>query len=112
MQFDGDYVSEFTEKSQANEGWINGGFFVLEPEVIEYIKGDLTPWEGEPLETLSKEKQLLAYRHYGFWQPMDTLREQKQLEKLWEKRRAPWKVWDKNKSLINKMLLEKNVNKN
>jgi glucose-1-phosphate cytidylyltransferase len=104
LEFEGDIVSRFTEKSQANEGWINGGFFVLEPEVINYIKDDSTSWELEPLESLAKEKELVAFRHNGFWQPMDTLREHKQLEKMWESDNAPWKVWDgKGKILINKI---------
>lgn len=108
MDFDGNFVSQFTEKSQAKEGWINGGFFVLEPQVIDYIKDDSMPWESEPLEKLAEERQLLAYRHSGFWQPMDTLREHKQLEKLWDDGIAPWKLWDdKNKTLLNEMLTKK-----
>jgi glucose-1-phosphate cytidylyltransferase len=108
IDFEGDFVSKFTEKSQAKEGWINGGFFVLEPEVINYIKDDSTSWESEPLERLAEEKQLLAFRHFGFWQPMDTLREHKQLEKLWEDGKAPWKLWDeKNKAALNEMLTKR-----
>jgi len=91
--FDGDRVLEFSEKPQTAEGWINGGFFVLEPEVFDYIEGDETAWEGEPLKQLAADKQLMAYRHEGFWQPMDTLREKQLLNELWTKKGAPWKVW-------------------
>jgi glucose-1-phosphate cytidylyltransferase len=91
--FDGDRVSEFTEKPQAGEGWINGGFFVLDRGVLDYIDGDETLWEREPLERLAADGQLMACRHEGFWQPMDTLREKKILEELWATGRAPWKVW-------------------
>ena len=91
--FDGDRVVEFTEKPQTSEGWINGGFFVLEPAVFDYIEGDETYWEREPLERLAADGQLVAYRHEGFWQPMDTLREKRLLNELWNKGEAPWKVW-------------------
>ena len=91
--FDGDRVSEFTEKPQTGEGWINGGFFVLDRRVLDYIDGDETLWEREPLERLAADGQLMAFRHDGFWQPMDTLRERKLLEDLWPTGRAPWKVW-------------------
>jgi glucose-1-phosphate cytidylyltransferase len=91
--FDGDRVSEFTEKPQTGEGWINGGFFVLDRDVLDYIDGDETLWEREPLERLAADGQLMACRHEGFWQPMDTLREKKLLEDLWNSGRAPWKVW-------------------
>jgi glucose-1-phosphate cytidylyltransferase len=91
--FDGDAVAEFTEKPQAGEGWINGGFFVLDRRVLDYVDGDETLWEREPLERLARDGQLMAYRHQGFWQPMDTLRERKLLEDLWASGRAPWKVW-------------------
>lgn len=73
--------------------WINGGFFVLEPKVFDYIKNDKTVWEREPLERLTNEKQLSAYKHTGFWQPMDTLRDKKYLEKLWQTNNAHWKIW-------------------
>ena len=73
---------------------MNGGFFVLEPQVLEYIAGDETVWEAEPLERLAREGNLCAYRHSGFWQPMDTLRDKKYLEDLWRTNRAPWKVWE------------------
>src|SRR5947199_374091 len=91
--FDGDLVSRFEEKPQIGEGWINGGFFVLEPEVHDYIEGDDTPWEHAPLERLAADGQLVAYRHDDFWQCMDTLRDLRLLESLWQQRRAPWKVW-------------------
>ena len=93
LTFAGDLVTKFVEKPQIGEGWINGGFFVLEPEVLNYIKGDETHWEWEPLEHLAEEGQLVAYRHEGFWQPMDTLREKRLLNELWNKGEAPWKVW-------------------
>jgi glucose-1-phosphate cytidylyltransferase len=93
MTFDGDLVKEFTEKPQIGEGWINGGFFVLEPGVLDYIAGDQTVFEREPLENLARDRQLAAYRHDGFWQCMDTLRDKRLLESLWETGQAPWKVW-------------------
>jgi len=93
IELDGDVVSEFSEKPQAREGWINGAFFVLEPQVLDYIDGDETEWEKEPLERLAADGQLMAYRHGGFWQCMDTLRERKLLEQLWDSGNAPWKVW-------------------
>lgn len=93
IKFEGDAVSEFTEKPQTGEGWINGGFFVLNRRALDYIDGDDTLWEREPLERLAGDKQLMAYRHEGFWQPMDTLRERRLLEDLWASGTAPWKVW-------------------
>jgi glucose-1-phosphate cytidylyltransferase len=87
-------IVEFTEKPQADGGWINGGFFVLEPGVTDFIAGDETIWEREPLERLAREGQLMAYYHEGFWQPMDTLREKMLLENLWNSGHAPWKVWN------------------
>lgn len=93
LELDGDRVVSFSEKSQLGEGWINGGFFVLEPRVLDYIEGDHTHWEREPLERLAREGQLLAYRHESFWQCMDTLRDKRLLEALWVGGRAPWKVW-------------------
>jgi glucose-1-phosphate cytidylyltransferase len=74
--------------------WVNGGFFVLQPEVLEYIKGDQTIWEREPIEHLARDGQLSAFTHKGFWQPMDTLRDKIRLEELWQSGQAPWKVWD------------------
>ena len=93
LVFDGDLIREFTEKPQIGEGWINGGFFVLEPGVLDYIAGDDIVFEREPLERLAKDGQLAAYRHDGFWQCMDTLRDLRLLESLWESGAAPWKVW-------------------
>ncbi len=107
IEFHGDLVAKFSEKSQANEGWINGGFFVLEPDVINYIDDDATAWERAPLENLAKEKELIAFRHDGFWQPMDTLREYNQLEALWQTEKAPWKVWEqKPQELLKKLKKE------
>ena len=94
MKFNSDRVTEFTEKPQIGEGWINGAFFVLEPGVFEYIDGDDTVWEREPLEQLAKDGQLIAYRHASFWQCMDTLREKHILESLWQSGKAPWKIWE------------------
>ena len=93
MTFDGNRVLEFSEKPQAAEGWINGAFFVLEPQVFDYIESDETAWEKEPMERLSREGQLMAYRHTDFWQCMDTLRDKGLLEALWQKGDAPWKTW-------------------
>lgn len=93
LRFNGDNVVHFEEKSQIDEGWINGGFFVLEPGVVDYISDDETIFERSPLERLAAEGQLMAYRHNGFWQCMDTLRDRRLLEQLWEDGEAPWKVW-------------------
>ena len=86
-------VIEFGEKNQADEGWINGGFFVLKPDVIELISGDTTAFENGPLAKLASMNQMKAFRHSGFWQPMDTLRDKNSLNELWETKKAPWKVW-------------------
>lgn len=86
-------VDHFREKPSGDGAWINGGFFVLEPGAIDYIAGDLTVWEAEPLQKLAANRQLVAYRHTGFWQPMDTLRDKKLLEDLWSSGKAPWKTW-------------------
>lgn len=86
-------VIKFDEKPQSGEGWINGGFFVFEPKVLEYIDGDETSLEREPLERLASDGQLMAYFHDDFWQPMDTLRDKRYLEALWDEGKAPWKVW-------------------
>jgi glucose-1-phosphate cytidylyltransferase len=83
----------FKEKPQG-ESWINGGFFVLSPQVIDYIDGDETVWEKEPMEKLARKGQLSTYIHAGFFQPMDTLREKMQLEEMWNSCKAPWKVWE------------------
>ena len=93
MEMDGDAIVEFSEKPQTGEGWINGAFFVCEPEIFDYIDGDTTPWEREPLERLAKDGQLMAYRHESFWQCMDTLRDKQHLQALWDSGQAPWKVW-------------------
>ncbi len=86
-------ISTFKEKPQGDSAWINGGFFVLEPGVMDYIEGDSIVWEREPMEELAHDEMLSAYRHYGFWQPMDTLRDKNVLEELWQGGKAPWKVW-------------------
>jgi len=93
VSLDGDRISSFTEKPQTGAGWINGGFFVLNPGALEYIDGDETIWEREPLEELARDGELMAFRHTGFWQPMDTLREKHLLDRLWQSGGAPWKVW-------------------
>lgn len=92
--FDGDLVARFTEKPQAGEGWINGGYLVFEPKIFRYLSGDSCSLEGDALERLAAERQLAAYKHAGFWQCMDTLRDKKSLEALWQSGKAPWKVWD------------------
>jgi glucose-1-phosphate cytidylyltransferase len=94
LSLDGDAVREFSEKPQTGEGWINGGFFVFEPQILDYITGDDTILERDPLERLSQEGQLMAFRHEGFWQPMDTIRDRQQLEQLWASGQAPWKTWN------------------
>ncbi len=86
-------VSSFKEKPQGEDSWINGGYFVLEPEVFNLIEGDNTFWEREPLEWLSKNNKLVAFKHSGFWLPMDTLRDKNRLEDLWQSNKASWKVW-------------------
>jgi glucose-1-phosphate cytidylyltransferase len=100
LEMDGDRIVEFSEKPQTREGWINGAFFVLEPAVFDYIEGDLTHWEKEPLEQLAQEGQLMAYKHTSFWQCMDTLREKKYLESLWQGGQAPWKIWEEKDARI------------
>ena len=92
LSFYGDLVTRFAEKPQIGEGWINGGFFVLEPQVLDYIDGDHTVFEHEPLVRLSRDGQLVAYRHEGFWQCMDTLRDVRFLERLWSEGKAPWRT--------------------
>lgn len=86
-------IATFKEKPHGDGAWINGGFFVLEPAVMDYITGDATVWEREPLEKLAQDGMVSAYKHYGFWQPMDTLRDKNLLEELWQSGQAPWKVW-------------------
>lgn len=87
-------VKAFKEKPRGDGAWINGGFFVLEPQIFEYIEGDETIWEKDPLENLAKDEQLMAYKHTGFWKPMDTLRDKRELEVLWQSGNPPWKVWE------------------
>jgi glucose-1-phosphate cytidylyltransferase len=84
----------FSEKPIGDGAWINGGFFVLEPGIFDYIRGDETLWEQDPVERLAKEGNLYAFKHYGFWKPMDTLRDKRDLEELWMSGKAPWKIWD------------------
>ena len=88
-------VMRFEEKPSDEIGWINGGFFVLEPRVLEFIEGDKTSWEAEPLRSLARDGELVAYEHSGFWQPCDTLRDKRELERLWAGGRAPWRTWDR-----------------
>lgn len=90
---DNNEVLGFKEKPKGDTSWINGGFFVLEPQVFDYIAGDETFFEREPLENIAKENQLVAYKHEGFWQPMDTIRDKNMLENLWSSGQAPWKSW-------------------
>ncbi|MFQ5770303.1 MAG: glucose-1-phosphate cytidylyltransferase [bacterium] len=91
----GNRIVEFSEKPQTSEGWINGAFFVLEPGIFDYINGDDTQWEKEPLECLARDGQLMAYKHTSFWQCMDTLRDKVYLENIWQTGNAPWKIWSK-----------------
>ncbi len=93
LEINDNKITEFSEKPQTAEGWINGAFFVLEPEIFDYIEGDDTQWEKEPLERLAAEGQLHAYIHSSFWQCMDTIRDKKLLEGLWDAGNAPWKTW-------------------
>jgi glucose-1-phosphate cytidylyltransferase len=93
LELIGNKVEGFLEKPKGDGGYINGGFFVLSPKVLDYIEGDTTPWEQAPLTNLAKEGELQSYRHDGFWQPMDTLREKNILESLWDQKSAPWKTW-------------------
>ena len=93
LTMEGDLVRGFTEKPRGDGGFINGGFFVLQPEVIDRIDDDATVWEAGPLESLARDGQLGAFQHDGFWQPMDTLRDKNALEELWASGRAPWKLW-------------------
>ena len=86
-------INHFEEKPVGDKSWINGGFFVLNPSVIDCIKDDKTIWENEPVINLAKEKQLFAFKHNGFWMPMDTLREKNTLNKLWDSGNPPWKIW-------------------
>ena len=93
MSFDGDRVVDFKEKPQTESGWINGGFFVFEPGIFDYLSGDDTVLEADPLEHLARDGQLMAYKHNDFWQCMDTVRDKMRLEELWQSGSAPWKSW-------------------
>jgi glucose-1-phosphate cytidylyltransferase len=95
MAIEREYVTDFYEKPEEGEGWINGGFFVLNAKVLDYIEDDRTAWEKEPVERLARDHELVGYTHPGFWSCMDTLREKNMLEDLWSSSRAPWRVWDK-----------------
>jgi glucose-1-phosphate cytidylyltransferase len=94
LDIDGTSVKSFTEKPQGDGGWINGGFFVLNPKVLELVSSDAIVWEKEPLEALASQSQLESFFHSGFWRPMDTLRDKTILEELWASGKAPWKTWD------------------
>ena len=91
--FEGDLITDFYEKPENAEGWINGGYFVLSPKVIDYIENDETIWERGPIERLAREGQLVGYRHNHFWSCMDTLKEKNNLEEAWSSGKAPWKIW-------------------
>lgn len=93
MSKDGLGINSFVEKPLGDGGWINGGFFVCQPEVLSYIRNDDTIWEREPLEQLAEQNQLTGFKHYGFWKPMDSMRDHKQLNDLWDAGNAPWKIW-------------------
>jgi glucose-1-phosphate cytidylyltransferase len=93
IAFEDDRVTEFYEKPQTSEGWINGGYYVLNRKVIDYIEDDETIWERDPIEQLTHDSQLMGYRHYGFWSCMDTLKEKNFLEDLWRSGKPPWKIW-------------------
>ncbi len=95
MKFEGDKVVSFEEKPQTAEGWINGAFFVLEPEVLDYIEGDMVMFEHAPMEQLARNGQLMAYRHDGFWACMDTLRDKHLLEEMWNSNNRPWATWER-----------------
>ena len=94
IDINGNRVKKFLEKPKGDNSWINGGFFVCEPEIFNFINGDETVWEGEPMERLTNESQISAYKHHGFWSAMDTLRDKLYLEKLWNEKRAEWKLWE------------------
>jgi len=93
LSIEADRIIDFKEKPQGDGGWINGGFFVLQPEIFDYIEGDSTIWERSPLERLAKDNQLSAYKHTKFWSPLDTLYDKNYLEELWNSGKAPWKTW-------------------
>lgn len=93
LNFDNHKITSFEEKPQGDGSWINGGYFVLSPKIFDYIEGDKTTWEREPMENLARDGELVGFMHHGFWRPMDTLRDRQYLEALWENNEAPWKVW-------------------
>lgn len=93
LDVDSNLITAYSEKAKKDVSYVNGGFFVLEPGAIDYIEGEQTSWEKEPLSRLSEQRELAAYRHHGFWQPMDTLRDKAHLERLWQSGNAPWKIW-------------------
>jgi glucose-1-phosphate cytidylyltransferase len=93
LRADDPTISSFTEKPRGDGAWINGGFFVLEPGVLDYIGGDQEMWEQEPMRRLAGDGELKAFRHTGFWHAMDTLRDKQELQNLWDSGRAPWKIW-------------------
>lgn len=95
MEFNGDKVTDFHEKPQVGGGWINGGFFVFEPEIFKYLEGDNTVLEGKPMERLAQDGQLIAYKHHGFWHCMDTPRDRDELNEMWSRSKAKWNIWDK-----------------
>ena len=95
IDLQGDQVLSFREKSQQDVGWINGGFMVLDPKVLDYVAGDHVMFEREPMERLAADGELMCFRHDGFWQCMDTLRDKQKLDSLWDSGKAPWKLWDK-----------------
>ncbi|MDF2537576.1 MAG: glucose-phosphate cytidylyltransferase RfbF [Herbinix sp.] len=101
MDIQGNQVMSFREKIQADNGWVNGGFMILNPEVIDYIEGDKTMFEEEPLEALAADGELICYKHGGFWQCMDSIRDKERLETLWTTGDAPWKVWGKYTKVVN-----------
>jgi glucose-1-phosphate cytidylyltransferase len=94
VELDGDRIRRYEEKPKGDGGWINGGFFVLSPEVGRYVAGDGTIWERDPLQSLAEDGQLAAYRHSGFWHAVDTLRDMRFLQEQWDTGRPPWKLWD------------------
>jgi glucose-1-phosphate cytidylyltransferase len=100
ISFEGDRVAEFYEKPESSEGWINGGFCVLNPGVFEYIDGDDSVWEREPVVRLARDGQLMGFRHYGFWSCMDTIKERNYLEELWNSGAAPWKIWERRREHV------------
>ena len=94
LTIENDEVSDFTEKPPGDGTWLNGGFYVMKKRILDYIENDETVWEGEPIRRLVQENQVNAYKHYGFWRPMDTMTDKRQLEEIWKSGKAPWKVWD------------------